>query len=70
MLLDVIDSGIVLPNIELVQIVIVDAGDFCRGLARSAFPLEQIDYLLVFVPIGGVEFWEPWWAKLPVSSYV
>ena len=58
-LLDVSDSRIGLPNIELMQIVVVDAGDLGRGSASSAFPLVQIDDLLIFVPIGGVEFREP-----------
>jgi hypothetical protein len=58
-LLDVSDSRIGLPNIELMQIVVVDAGDLGRGFACGAFPLEQIDDLLILVPIGGVEFREP-----------
>ena len=58
-LLDVSDSGVGLPNIELMQIVVVDEGDFGRGFACCAFPLVQIDDLLIFVPIGGVEFREP-----------
>ena len=58
-LLDVVDSRVGLPNIELMQIVVVDAGDFGGGLSGLAFPLVQIDDLLIFVPISGVELREP-----------
>ena len=63
-LLDVIDRRIGLPHIELMQIIVVDAGDLGRGFAGGAFPLVQIDDLLVFVPIGGVEFREPGMGEL------
>ena len=58
-LLDVFDSRIGLPNVELMQVIGVDARDLGRRLTRDAFPLVQIDDLLIFVPIGGVEFREP-----------
>jgi hypothetical protein len=58
-LLDVSNSGIGLPNVELVEIVIVDAGNLGGGFASGAFLLVQINDFLVFIPIGGVEFREP-----------
>ena len=41
------------------QIVVVDEGDLGRRFACCAFPLVQIDDLLILVPIGGVVLWEP-----------
>jgi hypothetical protein len=57
--LTVSNGRIGLPDIEFMKIVVIDAGDSGRRLAYGTFPLIQIDDLLIRVPIGGIEFWEP-----------
>ena len=49
-LLDVIDRRIGLPDVELMQIVVVDARDLGRGFAGRAFPFVQVDDLLILRP--------------------
>ena len=40
MLLDIVDRRVSLPDIEFMQVVVIDARDLDRGLARGALPFK------------------------------